>query len=276
MERLRKIKRLAAGLILPRTDHIPDEHMGVVTAFPFSYSTGRTIAELCLQQGYSGPDNRILIVGSHGGRDYFWLTGFGFTVDMLDLGHHPWGACAYLGDACRKETWEQIPVKYDMVVFCDVLEHLPRDFDALCHARSILGERGVVFVTVPYRHDEEETHVRSYTRKTMCRLVTGAGYVVERVHDRPGVFEAFQRTVNSLNYGLALLMPSTRLGATVLRRCLEAEYVLNHVSRSLFRMIGWSINKGIMLTARVDPKHTSEEYVSANARKFVDAPESLA
>jgi hypothetical protein len=269
VQRLQRIKKIAASWILPRSEHIPDKYIGVVTAFPFSYSIGRLIKELCINNQITGAGGRILIVGAHGGRDYFWLTGFGFNVDMLDLGHHEWGKATYLGDACQEDTWSKISIRYEMVIFCDVLEHLPRDFEALCYARKVLTENGSIFLTVPYKNDKEETHVRSYSRKTICRLVSEAGYAIEKIYDRPGLLEAFQRTMNSFNYGLALLMPTDRLGARMLRGCLRAEYRLNHMSRHPFRRFGISTYKGIMLTARVDHACASDGYISANAKKFV-------
>src|SRR2546425_5288773 len=131
MNRLQEVKKHAVRGILPRWDQVSSSYWGVICAFPFSYSVGRTIICFCQSSNIEPEDSRILIVGATGGRDYHWLTGFGYIVDVLDLGHQSWANHTYVGDACQLETWSQIPEKYDLIVMCDVLEHLPEDFAAL-------------------------------------------------------------------------------------------------------------------------------------------------
>src|SRR5207249_4702703 len=121
VRRLQEVKKDAVKAILPRWDHVAEPYWGTICAFPMSYSVGRSIVTFCKEVNMEPGLSRILIVGAHGGRDYHWLTGFGYTVDVLDLGHHSWGKSDYVGDACRSETWKQITTKYDLILMHDVL-----------------------------------------------------------------------------------------------------------------------------------------------------------
>src|SRR5437868_6527879 len=109
MNRLQKVKKQAVKAILSKWDHVSSPYWAVVCAFPFSYSMGRTIIRFCQNSNIKPENSRILIVGATGGRDFHWLTGFGYIVDILDLGHHSWANRTYIGDACQPETWSQIP-----------------------------------------------------------------------------------------------------------------------------------------------------------------------
>ena len=234
-----------------------------------SYSVGRSIIEFCEEMKIKPTESRILIVGAHGGRDFNWLTGFQYQVDVLDLGDHEWGKSKYIGDACRAETWKQIEVTYDLIVMHDVLEHLPEDFAALRHARTVLKSEGFLFLSVPYRHDPEITHVRSYSEVTLNRLLGLAGYNSIWKRDRPGLLEAFPRLMNFLNYGLAVLMPSPHLGGRCLRSLLGTEYSINDKTRRLYRMFGRSPQKGVTLAATPIAVESLRSHVDINKEMFI-------
>jgi SAM-dependent methyltransferase len=71
--------------------------------------------------------------------------------------------------------------RYGLVLFLDVLEHLPDDAGALALARDLLAPGGVVLVTVPaFRllwtaHDDLNRHQRRYTRASLRRAAAAAG-----------------------------------------------------------------------------------------------------
>jgi len=234
-----------------------------------SYSVGRSIVEFCEEMKIKPADSRILIVGAHGGRDYYWLTGFGHQVDVLDLGDHDWGKSKYIGDACSAETWTKIEERYDLIVMHDVLEHLPEDFAALCHARTVLKADGFLFLSVPYRHDPEVTHVRSYSEVTLKRLLALAGYRSVWKRDRPGLLEAFPRFMNVLNYGLSSLMPSPRQGGLFLRSLLSAQYSINDKTRRFYRLMGRSPQKGVTLAAQPLSGGVLKDHVAINREMFI-------
>jgi len=269
VRRLQEIKKYAVRSILPRWDHVGEAYYATVSAFPMSYSVGRSIIEFCEEMKLRPVDSRILIVGAHGGRDFNWLTGFGYQVDVLDLGDHDWGKTRYVGDACRAETWQQVDGKYDLIIMHDVLEHLPEDYAALCHARTVLRSEGFLFLSVPFKHDPEITHVRSYSEVTLKRLLGLAGYNPVWKRDRPGLLEAFPRLMNVFNYGLSILMPSPRRGGQLLRGLLGVEYLVNNKTRSLYRMFGWSPQKGVTLAVTPATNGSLSSHVGINREMFI-------
>lgn len=236
-----------------------------------SYSVGRSIVEFCAEKGIVPGSSRILIVGAHGGRDFHWLTGFGYKVDVLDLGPHEWSSTNFVGDASRAETWNKIEQQYELVIMHDVLEHLPEDFAALRNARSVLKSDGFLFLSVPFKHDPEITHVRSYSEVTLNRLIGLAGYSSVWKKDRPGLLEAFPRIVNLFNYGLAMMFPSPHQGARFLRRLLAAEYSFNDKTRGLYRYLGRSTQKGVTLAATSIAGEVPN-YIALNRKMFISEP----
>lgn len=269
MERLNKIKKLVVKGVLPNSQVIDSAYYSVVCAFPMSYSVGRNLIEFCREHKITPDESSILILGAFGGRDYHWLKGFGYQVAVMDLGHHDWGASKYVGDACQKQTWEQIKTKFDLIIIHDVLEHLPEDYLALTYARGVLKSDGYLLLGVPYHHDEEITHVRAYSKVTLKRLLDTAGYQIVWEQEKPGFFDA-HHLVNTLNYGLALLMPTERLGARLLQSLLKVEYFVNERTRGLYRMLFRGSNQlGILLAAQPQAQPKNADYVQANKSRFV-------
>jgi len=70
--------------------------------------------------------------------------------------------------------------RYDLMLFLDVLEHIPNAGAAVAHAASLMEPGGVVLVTVPaYRHlwtthDDLNHHVTRYTRSELVQLLSPA------------------------------------------------------------------------------------------------------
>lgn len=269
MGKLQEIKKHTVRAVLPNWEHVGEDYYATITAFPMSYSVGRSIITFCKENQLNPNDSRILVVGAYGGRDYYWLTGFGYKVDLLDLGDYEWAQSKYVGDACLAETWKRIDRTYDLIVMHDILEHLPEDFAALRHARTVLKRDGFLFLSVPFKHDPEITHVRSYSKVTLDRLLSLAGFKTVWRRDRPGLLEAFPRFMNLLNYGLALLMPTPSIGASVLHFLLRTEYVINERTRRFYRIVGRSPQKGISLAAKPVPSSALQDYVENNKEMFV-------
>ncbi len=88
--------------------------------------------------------------------------------------------------------------KFDVVFFCDVLEHVTDPWTTLRRARELLAPGGCVIASIPnvrhwtilrelvvrgdFTYTEsgllDRTHLRFFTRKTMLSLFEGAGYEV--------------------------------------------------------------------------------------------------
>lgn len=269
MRRLQQIKAHTVRAILPHWEGVLENYYPTISAFPMSYSVGRSIIEFCAEMNIRPQQSCILIVGAHGGRDYHWLTGFGYEVDVLDLGDHEWGKSKYIGDACREETWQQIDRNYDLIIMHDVLEHLPEDFAALRYARTVLKPAGFLFLSVPYKHDPEITHVRSYSEVTLTRLLNLAGYDSFWKRDRPGLLEAFPRLVNAFNYGLAALIPSPSVAGRFLKSLMGLEYSINNRTRRLYRLFGRSPQKGVTVAARPVSNESIKNYAEINKNMFI-------
>ncbi len=264
--RLSKIKILAAAKILPVSTPNHASLLATVCAFPFSYSVGRRLVETCRELGIDRAKGRVLIVGAFGGRDYTWLRGFGYKPEILDLGHYDWGKADYVGDACLGETWSKIPRGIDLVVFNDVLEHLPEDFRALRHAHEALSPDGHVYLSVPFRHDLEPTHVRSYSEKSIENLLAAAGFRITWKRLRPGWLEAWPSVTNAMNYGLAAAIPGKTLGARLLVRLLDWEYWINDLNRWLYQRFGRSPQLGVTIVCEKD---SPTNYVESNTSTFI-------
>ncbi len=226
-KRLNAIREEALRLLVPQPDKVPEPYWPVITAFASSFSIGRSLLDTVAALRLSPTSARILIIGPWGGRDYFWLLGHGYNAETLDIVRHPWGEPTYLGDVADAGTWEKARGPYDLIIMRDVLEHLENDFRALGHIATALSDTGQLWLSVPYRHEDEPTHLRAYSPITIRRLLSSAGFAVVKSHPRPGCLEAFPRAVNWLNYALALCMPSVRLGGKCMAGTLQTEHRLN-------------------------------------------------
>jgi hypothetical protein len=238
VSRLDAVREEAVRRLVPFPGRVPRAYRPTITAFALSYSMGRTLLSIVEGLGLVPALARILIVGAWGGRDYFWLLAHGYQPETLDIVNHSWGEATYLGDACEERTWQAAMGPYDLIILCDVLEHLPRDFQALGYVKRALKGTGHLWLSVPYRLDEEPTHVRAYSPSTLKRLLACAGLAIVHTEARPGSLAAFPRVVNGLNYALGLAMPTPSLGGSLLAALLRAEQPLNRRGGWLSRLGG--------------------------------------
>jgi SAM-dependent methyltransferase len=71
---------------------------------------------------------------------------------------------------------------YSLITMFDVLEHLPDAAGALRHASALLERGGMIVATVPAfeslwtSHDDINHHVQRFTKATLQRLLTDAGF----------------------------------------------------------------------------------------------------
>lgn len=77
--------------------------------------------------------------------------------------------CGFLQGDAQKLPFE--PKTFDIVVCSEVLEHLPRDGDALHEIRRVAKDTGLIIITIPYleRHPAKE-HLRRYSLEAFNRL----------------------------------------------------------------------------------------------------------
>jgi SAM-dependent methyltransferase len=92
-----------------------------------------------------------------------------------------------LTDVTKGESFPRIEGGFDTVVCLNVVEHVDDDVEALGNIRSVLAPDGRAIVLVPQGPeifgtlDEVLGHRRRYTRATLVKLASSAGFEVEQV-----------------------------------------------------------------------------------------------
>jgi len=131
---------------------------------------------------------RILDVGCGTGAVSRQLSAFG-TVCSLDCSSDALRfartrglQCPVVGDAAR------LPFRasaFDLVTAFDIIEHVEDDLAMAGELRRVVAPGGALAVHVPAwpslfgRHDEVLEHKRRYTRKSLAKLLTTAGFRLE-------------------------------------------------------------------------------------------------
>lgn len=76
--------------------------------------------------------------------------------------------------------------RYSLILFLDVLEHMPDPTKSLRHAAELLEHDGRILATVPAfqllwtKHDELNEHVTRYTKRSLRKIYREAGLKTER------------------------------------------------------------------------------------------------
>ncbi len=84
-------------------------------------------------------------------------------------------------------TFPHPELKFDLISFLDVIEHIDNDVAILLEAKRHLSENGRLLITVPAyqflwsRHDEINHHKRRYTSGLLKKSVTAAGFSIEKL-----------------------------------------------------------------------------------------------
>lgn len=127
---------------------------------------------------------RALDLGAGSGGNTPLLTAAGYGAVALE--HHPVAAAYTRGRGLPvvQADGQRLPFadsSFDLVLACDVLEHLHRDDQAVQEVRRVLRPGGHLVLTVPAdpalwsAHDEALHHVRRYTRESLTDLLAGQG-----------------------------------------------------------------------------------------------------
>jgi len=136
------------------------------------------------------PDNFILDTGCGTGvmlphlKLFGKVTGIDSSITALNFSKK--GGSYFL--LCA--SIENMPFKeniFGIITALDVIEHIENDIKALKEINKILGEKGIILITVPAfkflwsRHDEINQHKRRYTRKKLREKVEASGFNVLRI-----------------------------------------------------------------------------------------------
>ena len=76
---------------------------------------------------------------------------------------------------------------FDLVLALDVLEHVEKDEWAISDMYNALANDGTALITVPAyaglwsKHDDDNSHRRRYTKKTLAEKLRKSGFAIERI-----------------------------------------------------------------------------------------------
>ncbi len=211
--------RKLAELLGPSYERLKEKYLGArASAVPARYRSqfvsypGASEVQHFLDCAIPPSSRRVLIVGVFAGRDYFFFKTRGthevFAVDLERVSDF---------ENLHVTNVEQklpFPEKFfDAIVVNEVIEHLVEDARALGNFRECLKDDGTLFVSVPFLHEAEPTHVRVHTRVSVERLLACCGFEPIEVIERPGL-GFYLPWVNALNFA-ASLVADFAMGRTV-------------------------------------------------------------
>ena len=190
-------------------ERLKEKHLGVrASVVPRRYWSqfvcypGASEIQHFLDRAIPPSARRILVIGVFAGRDYFFFKTRGtHEVFALDLEAVP--DFENLSVANVEERLP-FPEKYfDAIVVNEVLEHLVQDAKALGNIRDCLTDDGTLFVSVPFLHEAERTHVRVHTRISVERLLECCGFAPVEVIERPGL-GFYVPGINAINFAVSV------------------------------------------------------------------------
>ncbi len=174
---------------------------------------------------------KVLIVGPHGGRDYFYFKTAGYDVQGIDLFSNPDFGDVIVGNIEDIDLPEK---SFDVVIASAVIEHVANDFKALRNIRRMLKDDGLFFLALPLYNDWETTHLHIYSRETIKRMVETVGFSIEERLMYPNLFFSPLRLFNKIHHALNIAIFSL-CGKTTYRYTLPPLWKLEF---SLSKCIG--------------------------------------
>ncbi len=193
---------------------------------------------------------RVLIVGVHGGRDYFYFKSAGYDVTGLDLFPDLEFGNVAVGDI---ETADLPDRSFDCIVASAVIEHVNNDYGALRNIRRMLKDDGIFILGLPLYNDWEVTHLHIYSRESTRRLLRATGFRVEEHLEYPTLF-IYPSLINAMNHALnavAFLLFRKTFYASLLPPLWKLEYFLSRQhswSFRAYRSFLGSFDNGVFMT----------------------------
>ena len=133
--------------------------------------------------------------------------------------------CTYVLTGDFNQVYDQLPKNYfDCVIFNDVLEHLYAPWDTIQMVKGLLNPTGILVSSIPnfrfvgnlileilwdgeFRYKPEggildDTHIRFFTSKSICRMFNEQGYQI-LTHEGIGPCKSLKkRLIIKLGFGL--------------------------------------------------------------------------
>jgi len=146
---------------------------------------------------------KALIIGLHGGRDYWSLKALGYEVYGMDINSYSFPNSVVANAEDRYPYEDNF---FDVIIIGEVLEHLFFDKECLLEANRVLNNNGRLIVTVPYHDSNDDFHVRMHDFTTISHLAYYSNFRVVDSVERPGIF--FKPYLNYINGVVAVLIYS--------------------------------------------------------------------
>ncbi len=157
--------------------------------FNWWYVSRRRII-ISFMKKFADGDAKILDIGCSGGEliselkkvGYKNVYGIDKSADAVKICEQKGIKNVFIGDA-GKVKFEN--VKFDFVIFSDVLEHFKNDAGALRLWKRALAQNGKMIIFVPAfqslwsNHDIEAHHFRRYSKKDFFKVIDGVGLKIE-------------------------------------------------------------------------------------------------
>lgn len=153
-----------------------------------SFFRVRHVFELAAPQA----GERILIIGDAGGKDYWYFKWRGFEPTIMDITEQSVIGEVVIHDISDPELAFP-PGTFDLIVMCDVLEHIYEDSRALANIGTMLKDRGRFILSGPYWHDVTEYHVRIHSPRIVRRMLRHHGFEVQSMLSRGLIMNLYRK-----------------------------------------------------------------------------------
>jgi len=257
-------REMKKGYLGEKTALVPERYWSIFvcvgSASDWHYLFRRTIPK---------DKKKVLIIGVHGGRDFFYFKTEGYDVQGQDLFPDPDFGDVLVGNIEEVKLPERT---FDVIVASAVIEHVNNDFLALKNIRGALKDDGLFVLNLPLYNDWEETHMHIYSRESIKRLAESSGFSIRGSFAYPNLF-FFPAVFNIVNHALNAII-FTLFKKTVytytLRPLWKIEYFLSR-QHSLpfraFRRFFGALNNGTLLTV-ICRKSELKDQVDFNRTRF--------
>jgi SAM-dependent methyltransferase len=196
---------------------------------------------------HAGNAKRVIDFGAGSGTFAGPISEAGFELTAVELDEGLRGHLATQGLRVAASTADLPAQSFDYAYTFNVLEHIPDDVEALRGLRAKLASGACLLVYVPAFQalytsmDANVGHVRRYSRDTLVRNVSAAGFTVEAVEyvDSIGFFAT-----------LAFKMTDRGTGDINPRMLRLYDRFIFPVSRALDRLAHRWFGKNLLLVAR--------------------------
>lgn len=155
---------------------------------------------------------KILDIGCGAGTLGIYLASLGNEVVGIDISERAINACKITAKNLHVSNIKfksldfmknKIQGKYDLIIFSEVIEHLPDDKLALTKINDLLKPKGILLLSTPstkaplYRlgltksFDKEVGHLRRYSKRDIATLVRGANFKIIDIRPTEGILRNF-------------------------------------------------------------------------------------